>query len=238
MLKILSRMPDRDNYRITKSPPDQYSNYQNKNKEISDEIKPRNEYENAIIVFDDFSGSTNSRYIPQSFIRGRHNNLDIPCLSQSSFDLPRRSIRNSSIKTFLFNQTLRDIEILYREVLVDMIWVMMNIKKIFKRSWEEDYNCLCIERCKKRDQGRYCISNESKSTYIERTYETRLFWFWKSLYSYTNRENLKNLEELASLKSLVEKLRWQDKLGKEKFHENIKKNLNQVLLQLKIPLKI
>ena len=81
MLKILSRMPDRDIYIITKSPPDQFSNYQNKIKKIGDEIKPRNEYENAIVVFNDFLGSTNSGYIIQFFIRGRHNNSDIPCLS-------------------------------------------------------------------------------------------------------------------------------------------------------------
>ena len=31
-----------------------------------------------------------------------------------------------------------------------------------RKSWEEDYNNLCIERSTKRDQGRYCTSNESK----------------------------------------------------------------------------
>ena len=53
MLKILSRIPERDFYIITKSPPEQYSNSKFKIKEISDELKPLSEYENAIIVFDD-----------------------------------------------------------------------------------------------------------------------------------------------------------------------------------------
>ena len=75
ILKILSRIPDRDNYRITESPPEQYSNSKIKIKEIED-IKPLNEYENAIIVFDDILGSSNSRYVDQFFIRGRHNKLD------------------------------------------------------------------------------------------------------------------------------------------------------------------
>ena len=70
MLKILSRMPDRDVYIITKSPPEQYTNSKIKIKEISDEIKPLNEYENGIIVFDDILGSSNSRFIDQFFIRG------------------------------------------------------------------------------------------------------------------------------------------------------------------------
>ena len=98
MLKILSRIPNRDIYIITKSPPEQYTNSEIKIKEISDEIKPLNEYENGIIVFDDVLGSSNSRFIDQFFVRGRHNNLDIYYLSQSYFDLPKRTIRNNSNK--------------------------------------------------------------------------------------------------------------------------------------------
>ena len=45
MLKILSRMIDRDIYIITKSPPEQYTNSEIKIKEIGDEIKHLNEYE-------------------------------------------------------------------------------------------------------------------------------------------------------------------------------------------------
>ena len=110
MLEILSRLPDRDIYIITKSPPEQYSNSKIKIKEISDEIKPLNEYENCVIVFDDILGSTKSNYINQYLIRGRHSHLDIYCLSQSYFDLPKRTIRNKSNKIILFNETLRDIE--------------------------------------------------------------------------------------------------------------------------------
>ena len=118
MLKILSRIPDQDNYIITKSPPEQYTNSKIKIKEISDEIKPLNEYENGIIVFDDILGSSNSRFIDQFFIRGRHNNLDIYYLSQSYFDLPKRTIKNNCNKILLFNQTLKDIEHIYIEMLL------------------------------------------------------------------------------------------------------------------------
>ena len=54
MIKILSRIPDRDVFKITKSPPEQYSTSKIKIKEIGDEIQPVNEYENAILVFNDF----------------------------------------------------------------------------------------------------------------------------------------------------------------------------------------
>ena len=67
MLKILSRVSDRDIYIITNKPPEQYSNSKIKIKEISDEIKPLNEYGNGIIVFDDILGSSNSRFIDQFF---------------------------------------------------------------------------------------------------------------------------------------------------------------------------
>ena len=77
MLKVLSRIPNRDIYIINKSSLEQYSNSKIRNKKISDEIKPLSEYENGIIVFDDVLGMSNSRLIDQFFIRGRHNNLDI-----------------------------------------------------------------------------------------------------------------------------------------------------------------
>ena len=161
MLKFLSRISDRDIYIITKSPPEQYPNSKIKIREISDEIKPLNEYEKGIKVFDDILGSSNSRFIDQFFIRGRHNNLDIYYLSQSYFDLPQRTIRNKSIKISLFYQTLKDIEHIYRDVAgYDMNYD--EFKDLCRKSWDEDYNYICIDRSKKRDQGRYCICNESK----------------------------------------------------------------------------
>ena len=174
MLKILSRMIDRDIYIITKSPPEQYTNSKIKIKELSDEIKPLNEYENGIIVFDDILGSSNSRYIDRFFITGRHKNLDICYLSQSYFDLPKRTIRNKGKKIILFNQTLKDIEQIYRDVAgYDMIYD--EFKDLCRNSWEEDYNYLYIDRSKKRDQGKYCICNESKNSYIGCTSETKSF---------------------------------------------------------------
>ena len=174
MLKILSRIIGRDIYIITKSPPEQYTNSKIKFKEISDEIKPLNEYENSIIVFVDILGSSNSRFIDQFFIRGRHNNLDLYYLSQSYFDLPKRTLRNNSIKIILFNQTLKDIEHIYRDV-ASYVTNYDEFKELCKKSWEEDYNYLYLDRFKKRDQGKYCICNESKKTYIEATPQTKPF---------------------------------------------------------------
>ena len=43
------------------------------------------------------------------------------------------------------------------------------------------------------------------------------------LYSIKNRGDLENLEELVSLESQLKAVRLQDKLGKQIFHENMKK---------------
>ena len=51
MLKILSRIPDRDIHIITKSPPEQYTNSKIKIKEIGDEIKTLNEYKKCYHSF-------------------------------------------------------------------------------------------------------------------------------------------------------------------------------------------
>ena len=48
-------------------------------------------------------------------------------------------------------------------------------RNIYRRSWEEEFNYLCTDRSKKKDQGRYCICNESKSTYVQCTPETKAF---------------------------------------------------------------
>ena len=49
-------------------------------------------------------------------MRGTHNELDKYCLSQSFSDLPKRTIRINSNNIILFNQTLKDIEDIYRDV--------------------------------------------------------------------------------------------------------------------------
>ena len=58
------------------------------------------------------------------------------------------------------------------------------------------------------------------------------------LYSIKDREDLENLNELVSLQDQVKTVKLQDKLGKQNFHEDMKKFLNLSLNHLKIHLKI
>ena len=168
MLKILSRLPRRDVYNITKSSPEQYSNTKIKIKEIAEENKPLSEYENDIRVLDDILGSSNRRYEDQFFERGRLIFLNIFHLLQFYFDLPKRSIRSNSDKIILFNETLKIFENIYRDVGgYDMFY--HEVKELGRKPWQEEHDYFCIDRSLKKDQGRYCICNESKITYIEWT---------------------------------------------------------------------
>ena len=58
------------------------------------------------------------------------------------------------------------------------------------------------------------------------------------LYSIKDEEDLKNLEELASLQSQVKTVRLQDRLGKQNFHEDMKKVFEPVTKSLEKHLKI
>ena len=46
-------------------------------------------------------------------------------------------------------------------------------RDFYRKSWEQDVIYLCIDRSKRRDQGRYCIGNESKNTFSEGIQETK-----------------------------------------------------------------
>ena len=40
-------------------------------------------------------------------------------------------------------------------------------KQFRRKSWEEEYIYLCIDRSEKRNRGKYCIGNQNQNTYIE-----------------------------------------------------------------------
>ena len=65
MLKNHSRIPNRDIYIITKSPPDQNSNPKIKLKETIEEVIPLKEHKSAIIVFEEILVSSNCKSINQ-----------------------------------------------------------------------------------------------------------------------------------------------------------------------------
>ena len=169
MLKILEKIGDKRPIHIITRSPDQYPNYK-----TSTEIKPINKYKGSIVIFDDMLGAKNSFQIDEFFTRGRHEDLDVYYISQSYFALPRQSIRNNSDRLILFKQTLRDVQSMYYDIgAYDMKY--NEFKEMCHKAWNEEYNYLCIDMTKNKNEGKYCIFNESKTTYIECICETNPF---------------------------------------------------------------
>ena len=169
MLKVLEKIGDKRPIHIITRSPNQYPNHK-----TSNEIKPINKYKGSVVIFDDMLGARNSSQIDEFFTRGRHEDLDVYYISQSYFALPRQSIRNNSDRLILFKQTLRDVQSMYYDIgAYDMNYD--EFKQMCHNAWEEKYNYLCIDMTKNKNEGKYRIFNESKTTFIDCIPETEPF---------------------------------------------------------------
>ena len=102
------------------------------------------------------------------FTRARHNGIDIYYISQSYFHHPKTTIPKISNSAILFKQTLRDIILFFH----DIPGLHMNLgerKQLCRKSWENDYDYLHIDRFAKKGGGRYTIRNCDRNTYIKCT---------------------------------------------------------------------
>ena len=161
MLKMLEKKGNQRPIHIITRSPNQHSNYQ-----TSNEIKPINKYKGSVVIFDDMLGARNSSQLDEFFTRGRHEGLDVYYISQSYFGLPRQSIRNNSDRLILFKETLRDVQGMYYDIgAFDMIYD--EVKEMCRVAWSEKFYYLCIDMTKNKNEGKYRIFNESKTTYIE-----------------------------------------------------------------------
>ena len=161
MLKVLEKIGNKRPINIITRSPNQYPNYK-----TSVDIKPINKYKGSVVIFDDMLGAKNSSQIDEFFTRGRHENLDVYYISQSYFGLPRQSIRNNSDRLILFKQTLRDVQSMYYDIgAYDMKYD--EFKEMCHKAWDEEYNYLCIDMTENKNEGKYRIFNESKTTYID-----------------------------------------------------------------------
>ena len=161
MLKVLKKIGNKRPIHIITRSPNQYPNFK-----TSNEIKPINKYKGSVVIFDDMLGAKNSSQLDEFFTRGRHEDLNVYYISQSYFALPRQSIRNNSDKLILFRQTLRDVQSMYYDIgAYDMNYD--EFKEMCHNAWSEKFNYLCIDMTKNKNEGKYRIFNESKTTYID-----------------------------------------------------------------------
>ena len=84
-------------------------------------------FQNCCVVFDDMIDS-NQKEVGPFFTRGRHNDLDVYYLSQSYFDLFKKTIKNNSNIIILFLQTLKDVEHIYGDIAGFLICLIKDSK--------------------------------------------------------------------------------------------------------------
>ena len=149
---------------ITRSP-EQYSKNEIEDVSVEEDLEDRTlqDFQNCCVVFDDMLDS-NQKLIDPFFTRGRHNDLDVYYLSQSYFDLPKRTIRNNSNIINLFQQTLKDVQHIYTDIAgFDMSYD--EFKSLCKEEWRDKYNYLLINRLEDKNGSKYLICNESNLQY-------------------------------------------------------------------------
>ena len=118
-------------------------------------------------------GARNSSQIDESYTRGKNEDLDVYYINRSYFALSRQSIRNNSDRIVLFKQELGDVQCMYFDIgIYDMLY--SEFREMSKEAWSENFNSFCIDMTKK-NEVKYRIFNESKTTNTESIAESELF---------------------------------------------------------------
>ena len=131
--------------------------------EVEENVGDLEEYRGCCVVFDDMLDS-NQKLIDPFFTRGRHKSCDVYYLCQSYFDAPKKTVRNNSNIIILFQQTLKDVEHIHRDISgFDMSYE--EFKSLCREAWNENFNYLLINRLEDKNGSRYRICNESNPNY-------------------------------------------------------------------------
>ena len=100
-----------------------------------DPNRTKQDFQNCCVVFDEML-DFNLKLMDPFFTRGKHIVLDVSYLSQSYFELPKRTIRYKSNIIILFQQTLKDVEHLYRDIAgFDMSYD--EFKSLCREAWKK-----------------------------------------------------------------------------------------------------
>ena len=130
---------------------------------VEENVGDLEEYRGCCVVFDDMLDS-NQKLIDPFFTRGRHKSCDVYYLCQSYFDAPKKTVRNNSNIIILFQQTLKDVEHIHRDISgFDMSYE--EFKSLCREAWNEKFNYLLINRLEDKNGSRYRICNESNPNY-------------------------------------------------------------------------
>ena len=147
---------------ITRSP-EQYENIDIGGVSVEENVGDLEEDRGCCVVFDDMLDS-NQKLIDPFFTRGRHKSCDVYYLCQSYFDAPKKTVRNNSNIIILFQQTLKDVEHIHRDI-SGFNMSYEEFKSLCREAWNEKFNYLLINRLEDKIGSRYRICNESNPNY-------------------------------------------------------------------------
>ena len=160
-IKVITRSPGQHTATLAL-----HENIEHVSVEADLEDRSLQDFQNCCFVFDDMLDSNQKLIDP--FLLGKDNNLDIYYLSQSYFDLPKRTMRNNSninlIIVILFQPTLKSVDDIYRDI-ADFDMSHDEFKTTCREAWKEKYNYSLIKRLEDKNDKKYRICNESNPEY-------------------------------------------------------------------------
>ena len=169
MLKKLEKIGNKRPIHLITRSPNQYPIYK-----TSNEIKPKKNCKGSVVISDDMLGARNSSQINDFYTRGRHENLEVSYIRQSYFGLPRQNIRNNCDRLILFKQTLGDVQTMFYDIgAYEMKYD--DLKEMCQEAWSEGYNYLDVDMAKNKNEGKYRLFNECKTTYFDCVPESEPF---------------------------------------------------------------
>ena len=165
-LRLIRLTDPEKQIRIITRSPEQYEDVElhiEQGIEVEENVGDLEEYMGCCVVFDDMLDS-NQKLIDPFFTRGRHKSCDVYYLCQSYFDAPKKTVRNNSNIKILFQQTLKDVEHIHRDISgFDMSYE--EFKSLCREVWNEKFNYILINRLEDKNGSRYRICNESNPNY-------------------------------------------------------------------------
>ena len=109
----------------------------------------------ALVIFDDMMLDKNAvKRAEEFFTRGRPMGISIIFISQSFYEIPRRTIRENSNFIILFKQNMKSLDQLFKDC-VEPDMVKEEFVKFCKESWREKHSFLTIDKTSDPLNGKY-----------------------------------------------------------------------------------
>ena len=113
--------------------------------------------EGTLVIFDDLmTDKTAQKKAGDIFTKGRPRGINIIFITQSYYEVPKRTIRDNSNFLILFNQNTRAVESLYRDIVNSTDMSYKEFVKFTQDVWRESkYNFITIDKTSSANKGKF-----------------------------------------------------------------------------------